>query len=880
MDFKFSVVMAVYNKQDYIAEALDSIINQSLNFKKNIQMVIVDDKSTDGTFEILEDYKYTYPNNILLIQNEKNMGPAYSRNRGLKYANGEFINFLDSDDTISKNAFKHAYNFLKANPQIDIASIPIYYFGVKRGPHNLNFKFKEDQIINLDENPDHIQLSGPSSFIKASKLKKYQFNNNLKVSEDALLINQMLLDNPVIGFIKGDKYNYRKDGTQNSLITSSANTKTYFTTRFDEYFFKLIDCAEKKGKIPKFIQYVLMYDLQWIVEIRKIDHLLSESEIKTLRENIFKVLKYVDEDVILAQRSIPANLKAHVVLMKRHGWDYLEDKESVEDNFNLNAVFIDNFVFKNDHEIEISGILTNFTKDTDIIAVVDSKEIPTDKIRYPQRDNYSLSFNYGFNHCFKVKFQFKENTKISFKTQKIPLKIEYNQTSRLNDTSKFKISKDHIAIDEGNEISITKFSHLKLLKLEYNIMKGMLKNRSQGWKTGVFIRFFNILAFPFYINRHMWLFMDLPAVAGDNALELFKYVKSQNPKIKPYFVLDKCPEDEYDYLVSSRMHKLKRFFGFGKSTEQYKEIKKQGNVLAYKSFKHRIYTLLCDYIITSHPDNTLIYPFWGNYPYLSGIAKSKTVFLQHGVTKDNVSEWLNDFDKPLAMLVTVSDREKESFKNPDYGYDMDIIKTLGFPRFDRLENNPKKEIVLMPSWRRNLDQLSPTEFVKTNFYKVFNELITDDELIETLTKEGYKLIFKPHRNLHKFIDAYTRHPDVKFDLNLENYTQTFNTASILISDYSSVSFDFAYMKKPIIYYQFDKDYHFDVDSAYFKYESDGFGPVAKDHTQLKEMILNLIANDCKMDEKYEKRVDSFFKYHDKNNSKRVYEEILKLDYYY
>ena len=880
MAFKFSVVMAVFNKQDYIAEAIDSIINQSLDFRKNIQMVIVNDKSTDNTLEILEKYQSDYPDNIVLISNEKNMGPAYSRNVGLEHAEGEFINFLDSDDTISEYAFKHADYFLRNHEEIDMVSIPIYYFGVKRGPHNLNFKFKTDQVIDLEKHPAYIQLSGPSSFIRAKTIKNYSFNNNLRVSEDALLINQMLLKNPKIGFLSTDAYNYRKDGTQNSLITSSANTRTYFTTRIDEYFFKLIDYAEKDGKVPKFIQYVLMYDLQWIVEIRKIDNLLDEAEIRKLYENILEILAYIDEDVILNQLSIPAHLKAHVILMKRYGWSYLDNKADVNDNFKLNSIFIDNFAFKNDHEVEISGILTNFTRDTRITAVIDGEEVETTPVSYPQRDNYSLSFNYAYNHCFKVTLKFKENSKITFKSQNADLNIEYNHTSRLNDVSHFKLSKNHLAIDNGNEIQIIKKTVPKTLSLELNNMRNMFRNRSQGWRTGIFLRALNIMHYPFFRRKHIWLFMDLPQVAGDNSLELFRYATSQKSDVKCYFVLDKALESEYDYLVGSKIHKLRRFLGMGKESDHYKDIKKIGKVLPYRSLKHRLYTMTCEFLITSHPDNTLIYPFWGNYPHLSGLTKSKTVFLQHGVTKDNVAEWLNDFDKPLAMLVTVSDREKDSFKNPDYGYSQDIIKTLGFPRFDRLENNPKKEIVIMPSWRRYLDQLSASDFVKSNFYKVFNELITDDELISCLKKEGYKVIFKPHRNLHKFINTFTTHPDVTFDLNLENYTETFNTASLIVTDYSSIAFDFAYLKKPLVYYQFDNNYHFDVDSAYFKYESDGFGPVARTHEEIRRDIMNIVDNGCRMDDVYQKRVDEFFKYRDRNNSKRVYEEILRLDNYY
>lgn len=881
MDFKISVVMAVYNKEKYVAQAIESIISQTLDFEKNIQLILVNDKSSDNTRDVLEKYQAKYPQNIILINNEKNRGSAYSRNCGLKYVEGKYVNFLDSDDYMSKDAFKTACEFLDKYYEVNIVSIPIVYVGVKRGDHNLNFKYEKDQVVNVMDDPAYIQLSGASAFFRFDKLKNYSFNDNLRVSEDALMINQMLMENPLLGFLSKPTYYYRKDGTQNSLITSSASTRSYFTTRIDEYFLGLIDYAkEKLGYVPKFIQYVLMYDLQWIVEIRKIDTLLSDEEMKTLFEKILEILSYIDEDVIFNQRSIPAALKAHVISMKRHGWDYLKDKTNAVDNFKLNSVFIDNFFFLNENEIEIQGILTDFTQGTEITAVVDGDEIPVTEILYPQRDNYSLNFNYGFNHCFKVTVPYKDGTEISFKSQNAALSIGYNQTSRLNDVSGYKLSKNSIAIASDDKITVKGKSLASAFALELKTIRRMFSARSQGWVTGVFLRLLNIVAYPFLRKRRIWLFMDLPNAAGDNGLELFRYVNSIDSKVKSYFILDISPEEDYDYYVGSKMHKIRKLLGLNKKSEQFLEIEKIGNVLAYRSIKHRLFALFSEFIITSHPDNTIIYPFWGNYPHLSGLMKSKTVFLQHGVTKDTVSEWLNQFDKPLAMLVTVSDREKESFKDPTYGYSQDIVKTLGFPRFDRLEDNNKREIVIMPSWRRQLDQLSASDFVKTNFYKLFNQLITDEELINYVEEHGYKLVFKPHRNLHKFIGAFTNHPDVKFDLDLSNYSDTFSNSSLIVTDYSSIAFDFAYLKKPLIYYQFDNNYHFDVENAYFSYEEDGFGPVAKSHDGLKRHIFEIIDRKCEMDEVYLKRVDEFFKYIDKNNSRRVYEEILRLDNYY
>ena len=137
-------------------------------------------------------------------------------------------------------------------------------------------------------------------------------------------------------------------------------------------------------------------------------------------------------------------------LIKKDGHDYLMDATSVVDNFKMETMFIDNFWFLNDHEIRIEGILTNFTEDTQIYAVIDNKEIPVEKINYPQRDTYSLNYKYGFNHCFKVTIPFERDSLISFKSDEMDLKIEYNYTSRLSKIGRYLLSKHHFAIDEGD----------------------------------------------------------------------------------------------------------------------------------------------------------------------------------------------------------------------------------------------------------------------------------------------------------------------------------------------------------------------------------------------------------------------------------------------
>ena len=198
MTINFSVVIAAYNSQKWIEECLNSLINQDIGFEENIEIIIVDDASSDNTKNICEKYVKKFPNNIRYIENSKNSGPGKSRNIGLKYVTGKYVNFLDSDDTISKNTFKHILKFFKKHDNIDLVSVPIYFFENRQGPHYLNYKFKRTEAVNLIEKPDSYLLSGPASFIKIDAIKNIEFPDII-TSEDVVFVNEILINNPNIG---------------------------------------------------------------------------------------------------------------------------------------------------------------------------------------------------------------------------------------------------------------------------------------------------------------------------------------------------------------------------------------------------------------------------------------------------------------------------------------------------------------------------------------------------------------------------------------------------------------------------------------------------------------------------------------------------------
>ena len=112
--FKFSIVSAVYNVGPYIDEMIKSIVNQDIGFEKNVQLILVDDCSTDNSFDICTKWQEKYPKNIIAIRLPCNSGGAsVPRNEGMKYVEGKYINCTDPDDFLTLNTLSSVYNFFE-----------------------------------------------------------------------------------------------------------------------------------------------------------------------------------------------------------------------------------------------------------------------------------------------------------------------------------------------------------------------------------------------------------------------------------------------------------------------------------------------------------------------------------------------------------------------------------------------------------------------------------------------------------------------------------------------------------------------------------------------------------------------------------------------
>lgn len=353
--------------------------------------------------------------------------------------------------------------------------------------------------------------------------------------------------------------------------------------------------------------------------------------------------------------------------------------------------------------------------------------------------------------------------------------------------------------------------------------------------------------------KQLWLFTERPTDARDNGYILYKYL------------CDKHPELNVCYAIRSDIL-------------DYEKVRKIGETIEWGSMKHYYVYLMATLLVSTDfgmcaPDGMMNRIIKFILP-----PKGKKVFLQHGVTKDSLPQAFRN--KLYADLFICGAYPEYEFIKKTFGYAKDVVKYTGFARYDLLENTCKNnQILYMPTWRVWLNNDS---FDNSNFANKISALLSSDRLAEVLSQTKTELVFflHPAMRTKKYVFEKFSSNNIKvinnIDANMQDYIKS---AKLLITDFSSVYFDFAYLGKPVVYYQFDyneyRSKHYPM--GYFDYHRDGFGPVICDEDILIEQIKTIINDNWTLPYEYKERSEKFFPLHDKNNCLRHYEALCLLD---
>ena len=221
MSFKISVIIPVYNAENDLNIAINSIINQSIGFE-NIELILVDDGSTDKSKEIITSYANKYDNIVPVFLDENSGLPGKPRNIGIKYASADYISFLDSDDEYLQHGLENLYNtILDENSDFIIGSHIINLDGDK-----VKLKFLQSNATLVNLNPLESQKIFDSlslNYFVAPWAKMFKkeliLENNIKFPEDCLC---------------EDTYFYFKALISSNMISVLPNTQVYMYNIFED----------------------------------------------------------------------------------------------------------------------------------------------------------------------------------------------------------------------------------------------------------------------------------------------------------------------------------------------------------------------------------------------------------------------------------------------------------------------------------------------------------------------------------------------------------------------------------------------------------------------------------------------------------------------
>lgn len=204
---KVSVIIPVYNSGVYLRTCLDSVLNQSL---EEIEVIAIDDASTDNSLAILKDYQQRYPK-LRVLHNQVNLGQGKTRNIGLAAAQGDYISFVDSDDYIQKDMLQSMYACATKDQDIDVVSTSIMFVKDDYYRHEFIPNHSRGRIIDVIHHPAEILNETPSccdKLFKKTYIKDKRFLDTLW--EDAAFSYSSLFNAQKIGHLDDINFFYRK----------------------------------------------------------------------------------------------------------------------------------------------------------------------------------------------------------------------------------------------------------------------------------------------------------------------------------------------------------------------------------------------------------------------------------------------------------------------------------------------------------------------------------------------------------------------------------------------------------------------------------------------------------------------------------------------
>lgn len=829
MKYAFSVVMTLHSAEKHLSNAIDSIINQSIGIER-IQLILINSGSTDEKISICESYRNTYPDNIFILT--KNGSVSAARNAGKALAEGKYTVFFDTEDIWDANAFRIIFDFFEQrHDSIDACSCRLKYLDdSEKRNHPLDYKYKKgDRTVDLAEEPKCIQPSVGNTIFKTESIADLDFDAEPETGGDAIFICKTLLKRMKLGIIATAVLYCRTTPDAVSLSVKRTTSKNWYISVPERYYLTLADYSRDLcGKVLPYVQHLILDDLRTRNYSKNMEAVLNQGEKAVYRELMHKTATALDNDCIMKARGFDQYKKLSVLALK-HRENILVNAQLKGNGccyFNGQKVFNmrDKSVFNiasieitENHLLQIEGVFQDCELPEEHSFQMignDSERYPLILTRAPMRDNLdffgdnitkayyvqaSIPVAYGKKYKFVIRTSSHSITLSPAFAGDVLLSRDLNNSFILRDDCIIKYNKRRLGVYQNRfptRIASSYRFHKELEeKKEKKTVKSFFETYQQNREIEK-LKLTNQVCF-FTSRSNTELLANMKPVYENCSLPKIALTK-----------MSPLRKEDVDYLGHEML---------------------SSRIVVFDDYNH---------IIRRFPKKK-------GQKYVQ-LWHAAGAFKKFGLdTQDKLPGFERSYHAKYD-LVCVSSEYVRGIYARAFGISEAVVQALGVPRTDEFFNEEliqtvtSKVYAAYPEFKgKGIILYAPTFRNAPGQVKgAFVPELAFDKLSRSLP-DSYYFVICPH-------------PVMKTQILREQYDNIYevrdiathemmNIADLLITDYSSIIFDYSLLDRPIAFYCYDYgEYNRDF---YLDYEKDLPGEIFKTQADFLEYLSK--GNFCK-----------------------------------
>lgn len=875
-NYRVSIIVPVYNVEKYLADCLDSLLEQTMPHE-DMEIILVNDGSTDNSYSICKKYAERY--DCIKLFSKENEGLSATRNYGIVRATGKYLMYIDSDDMFTSDTVLSVVDFF--DTVYDEVDLVTYFEQPYRdGNYSLKPHFRYDYFLqksgvyDLEKTP-YILQTRVNVAVKNVYEKNILFDTTPGFKqEDQEYNNRIVRDKMKIGYCADGCYLYNK-GNEGSIVATSFHAY-YLFEKSMAYFEGMF--AQFKDTVPKYYQAMFIHDLTWKIKAKilypfhygeeKFDHAISR--IKALLSRVDNEIIYNYPEATNFMRHYWLSMKPNsnvtiytdgvstgvlsngVYCYKREKIEVMLVKVQVRDDKKLliracvkSPLYshiseqAEVYICENDdmeNLVQLNTYLSKFGYEGTNVQISNfyacEYVCDPDKVQsfmhYVKLDGYLIPVHYSFNatavfvYGNKQDVYVRANTKVMFKNDKFLLE-------RLTDEEVYAFEREQ---------TDAKFRDQRM------------------------IRDLRLRAIEYRRKHRVWLYSDLYTVKKDNGYYQFINDFSHQDGIERYYVYTREYEEIKDLFTE----------------EQYEFL------VPFGSEKHKKLYLAAELIFSGFYGRSPISPFEkerDELKYYADLEHFKVIYLQHGVLHASLYVQ-NSVENARADKIVISSPFEKNNYIKKYNYSPEDLIETSMARYDLIDRKKKatNKILFAPSWRNYLAtnitaskwDVQRGRIVSSEYYKNIQKFIESEKLVILLEKYNMQLELKLHPIISSAKDLFTIKSDRISYADDEVDVADYN---VFMTDFSSFVFDFAPLVRPILYFvpdypQFKSgmNHYRDLDLPF----SEAFGPLALSADEAIGNLEQLLKNKCEPEKIYKERMEKFF-YPLDNCAERLYQYI-------